>query len=89
MAPLLPQPQPQTKSDIEIEQVVQTRLEKFVNESIKAHIANDFKDIALWDVFRDGFEGFTLDNFKAIKATIRARLRKYLLGRGVFIYNIN
>jgi sulfur transfer complex TusBCD TusB component (DsrH family) len=45
----------------------------------------EFTDYTLWTVFQEEFYRFTVNNFKRIRSKLRAKLRIYLLKRGVYI----
>jgi hypothetical protein len=48
-----------------------------------------FINYILWIIFQEEFYSFTTNNFKRIRANIRAKLRTYLLKKEIYvaIYN--
>jgi hypothetical protein len=49
----------------------------------------EFIDYILWTVFQEEFYGFTANDFKKIHTNIKAKLRIYLLKKGVYIITHN
>jgi len=56
---------------------------------IYMHVWENFIDYTLWTVFKEEFEGFTTKDFRCIRINIRAKLRTYLLKRGVYVGRYN
>lgn len=70
---------------IDADEATKEELVEFVQTVIYLHEMQDLTDNNLWAVFREQFEGFTVESFKKIRTDIRSKLRRHLLKRGVFV----
>jgi len=60
-------------------------LKEYIETKIYKYIYKNFTDYILWSLFQEEFEGFTIKDFRKIRSIIRAKLRTYLLQRGVYV----
>jgi hypothetical protein len=62
---------------------------EYANTKIHIHALYRFIDNTLWDVFREEFLNFITNDFQRIQTDIRAKVRVYLLTRGVYVTTYN
>jgi hypothetical protein len=74
---------------IDTENATQDDLEEYVATKIYSHNYEDFTDYDLWTIFREEFKNFTVNNFRQLRIGTRAKLRAYLLRRGVYVEKHN
>src|SRR5271156_1918837 len=72
---------------INADEATKDELIEFVQTAIYLHETQDITDNDLWAVFREQFEGFTVESFKKIRTDFRSKLRRHLLKRGVYVGN--
>jgi len=61
----------------------------YVAIKVYIYIQENFIDYTLWTVFKEEFEGFTIEDFRRMRIDIRVKLRTYLLKRGVYVGKYN
>jgi hypothetical protein len=61
----------------------------YIAIKVYIHIQENFIDYILWTVFKEEFKGFTTKDFRRMRINIRAKLRTYLLKRGVYVGKYN
>ena len=61
----------------------------YIAIKVYIYIQENFTDYTLWTVFKEEFEGFTTKDFRRMRINIRAKLRTYLLKRGVYVGKYN
>ena len=69
---------------INIVNAIKDKLGEYVEIKVYAYIQENFIDY-IWIVFKEEFKGFTTKDFRYMRINIRAKLRTYLLKRGVYI----
>jgi len=60
-------------------------LEEYIEMKIYKYTYKNFMDYTLWSLFQEEFKGFTIKDFRKIRSVTRAKLRTYLLQRGVYV----
>jgi len=70
---------------INIATALEEDLEEYMETKIYKYIYKNFTDYTLRLLFQEEFEGFTIKDFRKIRSVTRAKLRTYLLQRGVYI----
>lgn len=65
------------------------KLKDYVVIKVYIYTQENFTNYTLWIVFKEEFKGFTIKDFKRMRIDIRAKLRTYLLKRGVYIGRYN
>ena len=70
---------------IDIATASEEDLEEYVETKIYEYIYKNFTDYTLRSLFQEEFEGFTIEDFIKIRSITRAKLRIYLLQRGVYV----
>ena len=65
------------------------KLVDYIVIKVYVHIQENFIDYILQIVFKEEFKGFTTKDFRRMRINTRAKLRTYLLKRGVYIGKYN
>ena len=61
----------------------QRDVDKIIDEALKAWEKYGFKDMDLWEIFQEDFEGFTEEDFRSASNHNARRLRNYLQKYGI------
>jgi len=70
---------------INIVTALEEDLEEYIKTKIYKYIYKNFTDYTLQLLFQEEFKGFTIKDFRKIRSITRAKLRTYLLQRGVYV----
>jgi len=70
---------------IDIATALEKDLEEYIEIKIYKYIYKNFMDYILRLLFQEEFEGFTIEDFRKICSVTKAKLRTYLLQRGVYV----
>lgn len=60
-------------------------MNKIINEALMAWEKYGFKDMNLWEIFQEGFKGFTEENFRLASNHNIQKLQDYLHKFGIWI----
>jgi len=74
---------------INIANTIKDKLGEYVETKVYVYTRENFIDYTLWIVFKEEFKGFTTEDFRRMRIDIRAKLRTYLLKRGVYMGRYN
>ena len=70
---------------INIATTLEEDLEEYIETKIYKYIYKNFTDYILQLLFQEESKGFTIKDFRKIRSITRAKLRTYLLQRGVYV----
>ena len=67
------------------EQLTEPIINGYILWTIEVYKIHGYKDMGLWEVFREDYEGWTTATFKVANKGVTRTIRDYLREHGVFV----